>query len=95
MANQIYETLLNASWTLYHLDKSHDNQVLAWTNKAMKVPSNSGAPYFLQAYLFMRQQNYEKAEEVMKRCMPYLEEGSSDYNDAQIINQILDTQLSR
>lgn len=89
------ETLLNASWALYHLDKSHDKQVLAWTNKAMNlVPSNSG-PYFLQAYLFIRQQNYEKAEEVMKRCMPYLEEGSSDYNDAQIINQILDTQLSR
>ena len=89
------ETLLNASWALYHLDKSHDKQVLAWTNKAMNlVPSNSG-PYFLQAYLFIRQQNYEKAEEVMKRCMPYLEEGSSDYNDSQIINQILDTQLSR
>ena len=54
------ETLLNASWALYHLDKSHDKQVLAWTNKAMNlVPSNSG-PYFLQGF-------YLYVNRIMKR----------------------------
>ena len=89
------ETLLNASWALYHLDVQYDVKVLDWTDKAVNQDPSNSAPYFLQAYLFIRQQNYGKADEVMKRCVPYLEEGSSDYKDAEIINQILDAQLSR
>ena len=89
------EALMNASWTLYHSDPIYDNQVLAWTNRVMESSANQSAPYFLQAYLFMRQANYEKADEVMQRCMVYLTEDSPEYKDASIINTILDTQLSR
>ena len=86
---------MNASWSLYHFDPSYDNQVLAWTNRVMESSANQSAPYFLQAYLFMRQANYEKADEVMQRCMVFLTEDSPEYKDASIINTILDTQLSR
>ena len=61
----------------------------------MESTDNTCAPYFLQAYLFMRQENYEKADEVMQRCMVFLTEDSPEYKDASIINTILDTQLSR
>ena len=88
-------TIMSASWTLYHLGPGYDNQVLAWTDRVMESTPNSGAPYFLQAYLFMRQENYEKADDVMKRCMAFLTQDSPGYKDASIINAILETQLSR
>ena len=88
-------TIMNASWTLYHLDPSYDNQVLSWTNRVIESTPGSGAPYFLQAYLFMRQENYEKADEVMERCMVFLTQDSPEYKDASIINTMLDNQLSR
>ena len=88
-------TIMSASWTLYHLSPGYDNQVLAWTDRVMESTPNSGAPYFLQAYLFMRQENYEKADDVMKRCMAFLTQDSPGYKDASIINAILETQLSR
>lgn len=88
-------TLMSASWSLYHLDSSYDNQVLAWTNRVMESSAGNSAPYFLQAYLFMRQQNYIKADEVMDRCMVFLTEDSPEYKDASIINKLLETQLSR
>lgn len=89
------EALMNASWSLYHLNSSYDGQVLAWTNRVMERSPNQSAPYFLQAYLFMRQENFEKAGEVMERCMVFLTEDSPEYKDASIINTILETQLSR
>ena len=88
-------TLMSASWSLYHLDSSYDDQVLAWTNRVMESSTGNSAPYFLQAYLFMRQQNYIKADEVMDRCMVFLTEDSPEFKDASIINKLLETQLSR
>lgn len=87
--------LMSASWSLYHLDPSYDDQVLAWTNRVMESSTNNSAPFFLQAYLFMRQENYEMANEVMERCMSFLTEDSPEYKDASIINTILESQLSR
>ena len=43
----------------------------------------------------MRQQNYDKADEVMQRCMAFLTEDSPAYKDASIINAMLESQLSR
>lgn len=89
------EALMNASWSLYHLDSSHDDQVLAWTARVMEIVPDHSEPYFLQAYLLMRQQNYDKADEVMQRCMAFLTEDSPAYKDASIINAMLESQLSR
>ena len=61
----------------------------------MEVVPDHSEPYFLQAYLLMRQQNYDKADEVMQRCMAFLTENSPAYKDASIINAMLESQLSR